>query len=209
MFFCTDTEPTANRCFVELMAWLLGDYARKIATEMLMQHQRSPQAASPDIVALKGRRFMRIDTAEGRKLDSNRVKEMTGSDTLTGRVPYGKADVNFTPTHKLMIVGNYKPEITDNGDGMWRKVLLVDFGVTFPVSQRDPKLLEKLKAEGSGILNWALNGLRKWQQGGLAIPQSITAATAAYRDEQDIIGDWVRAALQHWLGHDRQKNRSI
>ncbi|MFH1495672.1 MAG: phage/plasmid primase, P4 family [Pseudomonadota bacterium] len=179
--------------FVELVAWLLGDYARKIATEMLMQHQRSPQAASPDIVALKGRRFVHAnETAEGRKLDSNRVKEMTGSDTLTGRVPYGKFDVNFAPTHKLMIVGNHKPEITDNGDGMWRKVLLVDFGVTFPVGKRDPKLLEKLKAEGSGILNWALEGLRKWQLGGLAIPQSITAATAAYRDEQDIIGDWVR-----------------
>jgi putative DNA primase/helicase len=29
--------------FIELMAWLLGDYSNRIATEMLMQHQRSPQ----------------------------------------------------------------------------------------------------------------------------------------------------------------------
>ena len=44
--------------FVELMAWLLGDYAHKISTEMLMHHQRNPQGPSPDIVSLRGRRFV-------------------------------------------------------------------------------------------------------------------------------------------------------
>jgi putative DNA primase/helicase len=43
--------------FVELMNWLLGDYANKNQTEMLMKHQRNPGGASPEIVALKGLRF--------------------------------------------------------------------------------------------------------------------------------------------------------
>ncbi len=179
--------------FVELIAWLLGDYAKKIATEMLMQHQRSPQAASPDIVSLKGRRFVYAnETEEGRKLAEARVKEMTGGDTLTGRVPYGKVDLTFPPTHKLAIVGNHKPEIGDSSNGMWRRVCLVEFNVTIEEKLRDPKLLEKLKAEGPGILNWLLAGLNKWQQGGLSIPKKIEAATAAYRDEQDTIGEWLR-----------------
>lgn len=178
--------------FVELLAWLLGDYARKIATEMLMHHQRSPQGASPDIVALKGCRFIYAnETEEGRRLAESRVKDMTGGDTLTGRVPYGKADINFRPTHKLLVVGNHKPEITDNGFGMWRRVALVTFDVTIPENERDPQLLEKLKTEGAGILNWALEGLRQWQQHGLKAPNKIEAATAAYRDEMDIIGDWL------------------
>jgi putative DNA primase/helicase len=52
--------------FVELMNWLLGDYANKIQTEMLMRHQRSPQGASSEIVALKGLRFVYAnETSEG------------------------------------------------------------------------------------------------------------------------------------------------
>lgn len=193
--------------FVELLAWLLGDYARKVATEMLMQHQRSPQGPSPDIVALKGARMVYAnETEEGRRLAEARVKDMTGGDTLTGRVPYGKADIIFSPTHKLVVVGNHRPEITDQSMGMWRRVALVPFDVTIPDAQRDARLLEKLKAEGPGILNWALEGLRQWQSGGLALPRKIEAATAAYRDEQDIIGEWLNAHCNTGAGHAAKKD---
>jgi P4 family phage/plasmid primase-like protien len=178
--------------FVELFGWLLGDYAHKIPTEMLMHHQRNPQGPSPDIVSLKGRRFVYAnETEEGRRLAEARVKELTGGDTLIGRVPYGKADIAFRPTHKLIIVGNHKPEITDTSAGMWRRVVLVPFDQTIPEANRDPQLLETLKGEGSGVLNWVLAGLREWQENGLQIPTKITAATAAYRDELDILGDWI------------------
>ncbi len=194
--------------FVELLAWLLGDYAKKIATEMLMQHQRSPQAASPDIVSLKGRRFVYAnETEEGRKLAEAKVKEMTGGDTLAGRVPYGKADITFQPTHKLAIVGNHKPEIGDSSHGMWRRVCLVQFDVTIEEKMRDPKLLEKLKNEGAGILNWSLAGLRKWQQGGLSVPKKIEAATAAYRDEQDTIGEWLAEHCDR--GQDKKARKDL
>jgi len=178
--------------FIELLAWLLGDYARKIATEMLMHHQRSPQGPSPDIVALKGVRLAYAnETEEGRRLAEARVKDMTGGDTLTGRVPYGKSDITFQPSHKLVVVGNHRPEITDNSFGMWRRVALTPFDVTIPEDRRDPRLLESLKEEGPGILNWALEGLRLWMAGGLAVPKKIEAATAAYRDDQDVIGEWI------------------
>lgn len=178
--------------FVELLAWLLGDYAGKIATEMLMHHQRSPQGPSPDIVALKGKRFVYAnETDEGARLAEAHVKDLTGGDSMTGRVPYGKANITFAPTHKLVIVGNHKPEITDNSYGMWRRILLTLFGVTVAEGQRDPALLDKLKSEGTGILNWALEGLRQWQRNGLAAPKNIEAATAAYRDEQDLLGEWI------------------
>ncbi|MGC2457661.1 MAG: phage/plasmid primase, P4 family [Gallionellaceae bacterium] len=187
--------------FVELIAWILGDYARKIATEMLMHHQRSPQGPSPDIVALKGRRFVYAsETEEGRRLAESRVKDMTGGDTLTGRVPYGKADITFQPTHKLVIVGNHRPEITDTSFGMWRRVLLVPFDVTIAEADRDQQLLEKLKSEGPGILNWMLDGLRQWQRHGLMVPKKIEGATAAYRDEMDIIGDWINEHCESGAG---------
>jgi putative DNA primase/helicase len=192
--------------FIELMAWLLGDYARKIPTEMLMQHQRNPQGPSPDIVALKGLRLaFANETEEGRRLAEARVKDLTGGDTLIGRVPYGKADITFTPTHKLIIVGNHKPEITDNSFGMWRRVVLTPFDTTIAEANRDPKLVEKLKAEGPGVLNWMLAGLRDLQMNGLRVPKRITAATAAYRDEMDIIGDWIAENCETGAGRSEKK----
>jgi putative DNA primase/helicase len=57
--------------------------------------------------------------------------------------------------------------------------------------QVDPDLPEKLKAEGSGILAWLVRGCLKWQRYGLNSPESIRAATMAYRKEEDLIGKFI------------------
>lgn len=178
--------------FIELMAWLLGDYSKRIATEMLMHHQRSPQGPSPDIVGLKGRRLIYCnEVEEGRRLAEARVKELTGGDNLSGHTPYAKADITFQPTHKLVMVGNHMPGVRDMSHGMWRRMLLIPFNKVIPDTAQDPDLLVKLKAEGAGVLNWALVGLRDYQNNGLTIPASIMGANDAYRTDQDIIGEWL------------------
>ncbi len=178
--------------FIELMSWLLGDYSKRIATEMLMQHQRSPQGPSADIVGLKGRRLVYCnEVEEGRHLAEARVKELTGGDTLTGRVPYAREDITFQPSHKLVMVGNHQPEIRDMSHGMWRRMLFIPFEQTIAEGKRDPALLDKLKAEGSGILNWALAGYHDYLRCGLRVPASVDGATQAYKDEQDIMGEWL------------------
>jgi putative DNA primase/helicase len=181
--------------FIEMMAWVLGAYAHKIPTEMLMTQQRNSQAPSPDIMLLKGVRFaFANETEEGKRLDEARVKDLTGGDTQTARTPHAKAFIQFPPTHKLAISGSYKPEVRDNSTGMWERMILVSWNVTFAKDNpnRDTSLGSKLKAEGSGVLNWLLAGLADYQANGLKAPRVIQAATAAYRSEQDLIGEWLR-----------------
>lgn len=178
--------------FIELMHWLLGDYSNRIQTEMLMQHPRSPQGPSPDIVSLKGRRLVYCnEIEENRRLAEARVKELTGGDTLTGRTPYAKENITFQPTHNLVMVGNHAPEVRDMSHGLWRRMLLVPFSQVIPPSQQDPDLLAKLKAEGSGVLNWALNGLQDYRQNDLMISHEVEEATNAYKNEEDILADWL------------------
>ena len=178
--------------FIELMAWMLSDYAQRIPTEMLMQHQRSPQGPSPDIVGLKGRRLIYCnEVEEGRRLAEARVKEMTGGDTLSGRTLYAKEAITFQPSHNLVMVGNHMPEVRDMSHGMWRRMLLIPFTQVIPDHAQDPNLLDKLKQEGPGILNWALAGLRYYRANGLYVPQEVEDATLAYRTDQDILGEWI------------------
>jgi putative DNA primase/helicase len=179
--------------FIELLAWLLGDYASPIQTEMLMQQKRESHAAAADIVNLKGKRLAYCnEIEEGRRLSESNVKLLTGNDTLTGRAPHAKSYITFQPSHKLVMIGNHLPEIHDTSEGMWRRMLLIHFNQTIPADKRDPRLLSKLKAEGSGVLNWALAGYRDYLQHDLRIPANIKAATNAYRTEQDIFGDWLQ-----------------
>ena len=89
------------------------------------------------------------------------------------------------------MVGNHQPEIHDMSYGMWRRMLLVPFEQVIPDKKRDPNLLEKLKLEGAGILNWALAGQHDLSKNGLKVPKIVDGATAIYRDDQDILGEWV------------------
>ena len=179
---------------VEIIYFLLGDYAQKIQTEMLMKQYRSTQSASPDLVSLQGRRLIYCnETSDGQRLDDARVKEMTGGDTITGRLPYATQAVSFTPTHKLMMVGNHAPIIQDDSYGMWRRIKLIPFTKQFKESDPgfDPQLLDKLKRESSGILNLLLRGFSEFQKAGMQTPTSLEDATNVYRNEQDLLEQWI------------------
>ena len=63
--------------------------------------------------------------------------------------------------------------------------------LTIPEDERDGHLPEKLHAELPGILNWAIKGCLEWQRNGLGVPQAVKDATADYRAEQDLLGDFL------------------
>lgn len=177
--------------FIAALSHVLGEYARRIPTEMLMAQPRSSQGPSPDIMLLKGLRLaFANETEEGARLAESRIKDMTSMEPLTGREPYGFF-VTFNPSHSLVIVGNHRPIVHDDSWGMWRRMCQVPFEVTIPPEQQDPNLFDTLIAEADGILLWMLSGLREYQRDGLKIPESVQAATQAYREDMDIIGDWL------------------
>ena len=226
LLFLKGSGANGKTVYVENTKMILGDYADKIQTEMLMRQYRSSQAASPDLVGLQGRRFIYCnETTEGQRLDDARVKDLTGGDTITGRMPYAVEAISFSPTHKVVIAGNHAPVVTDDGDGMWRRMILFPFTQRFEGRDCDPDLLDKLWLEASGILNLWLEGFVEWNNGGLQVPASLARATNAYRDEQDLLLDWMNekcevapnletdklilfAAYKEWCEHSSYRNLS-
>jgi len=70
------------------------------------------------------------------------------------------------------------------------------FDRVFKESEQDKTLCEKLKAEGSGILNWILEGVRKYRQTGLAIPSCVAEATERYKEGQDLTKEWLEECFE-------------
>ncbi|UUZ76318.1 phage/plasmid primase, P4 family [Polaromonas sp. P1(28)-13] len=177
--------------FAELLFWLLGDYAVVLPTATLTLAKRDPGAATPDLMLLKGRRLaLASELEENGRFAEAAIKAMTGGDTMQARNPYGLF-ASWTPTHKLMVVGNHRPVISGSDHGIWRRVRLIPFEETITDSECDERLPDKLRAEGAGVLNWALAGLRDWQRQRLNPPAEVKAAGAAYQSEMDTLGQWM------------------
>jgi putative DNA primase/helicase len=69
--------------------------------------------------------------------------------------------------------------------------------VQIPVDERDERLSEKLRAEGSGIFNWALKGLRAWRiDGKLHEPKAVSDAVNEYRSESDYFGQFLAETVE-------------
>jgi putative DNA primase/helicase len=177
--------------YAEMLFWLLGDYAVILPTATLMMGKRDPGACTPDLMLLKGRRLaLASELEESARFAEATIKSMTGGDTMTARNPYGLF-VTWTPTHKLMIFGNHKPVISGTDHGIWRRIQLVPFNEQISDAECDGNLPENLRAEGAGVLNWALAGLRDWQSEGLNPPASVKAAVADYQSNMDIFAQWM------------------
>lgn len=180
---------------IRLMSWLWGDYAGTIDFASLAAHnQRSGSEPSPDIARLAGARLLLTsEPNKGVRLDDGRIKSFTGEDRQIAR-HLNRGFFEFDPQFKLVVQGNNKPRITDTSGGMWERLKLVLFNVVIPAAERDPELTNKLKAEGPGMLNWALDGFRLWREQGLQPPSAVREATQRFRDESDVFGTFLAAA---------------
>lgn len=187
--------------FTETIRHIMGDYSRMIEPETLAETKRQAGQASPDVAALVGARVgISTETPEGSMLNENFIKSLVGGDRMTARRLY-EMPFDFTPQVKLIMSGNHRPIIRGTDHGIWRRVRLVPFNKTFSDGDKDPGLLNKLKAESHHILAWMIQGCIEWQERGLSdTPKVIKDQTQGYREEQDITGMWLSECTE--AGYD-------
>lgn len=193
LFLLYGTGANGKSTFLNILLELIGPYAIQAAPDMLMskRHETHPT----ELADLFGRRLAVCNEVEsGRTLAEATVKQLTGGDMIRARRM--REDFwQFKPTHKIWIAGNHKPVIRGTDHAIWRRIRLIPFTVTIPPEEQDPKLPDALIEELPGILNWALAGCLAWQVGGLGTPDEVSSATAAYRGEMDVIGQFIDDCL--------------
>ncbi len=115
-----------------------------------------------------------------------------------------KPAYTFTPTAKLLWAMNDFPRVKYTGDGLFRRVKVVEFPKRDEEDQ-DQAVNETIKAEGAGILVWALEGLpRLKERGGFEIPEGVRAATEEFKLTNDVPRMFVDEACLTGEGREEQ-----
>jgi len=100
-------------------------------------------------------------------------------------------EVEYMPTAKLWLFGNHKTR--------HKRFYALDMatreansvGVTIPAKEVNENLKDELAEELPGILNWAIEGCLAWQHDNLGTCKLVSDATADYRHDSDILGDFL------------------
>ena len=190
LFFLHGFGENGKSVFINIIQKLLNDYAAQTPVATIMKKAKG--SIPNDIARLKGARFVSTtETEEDSHISDAEIKHMTGGDIVTARYLH-KEFFEFKPNFKLWISGNYKP-ILGEDHGIWRRVILVPFEVTFDAKTRDDQLEDKLTNELPGILNWAIKGCLNWQNQSLKVnpPTKIANATNEYKTDNDRIDSWT------------------
>ena len=192
LFFAYGTGANGKSVFFNVMQMLFGDYYDVAPPEMIQQDKFSTHPT--DVADLKGKRFVvASELEENKRLMEGKVKMLTGADQKLKARRMREDWFEFPPTHKLWMFGNHKPKIYGNDYGIWRRIILIPFGVTITAEKRKPMrvMLELFRGELSGILNWALGGYADYCDRGFAPPKSMNELVEEYRFDEDIVAQFI------------------
>jgi hypothetical protein len=168
---------------LEVVRHVMGDYAQAAEFGTFVAKKDVRTGPSSDIAKMRGARFVSATEGEQQhKLAESLVKQLTGGETIAACFKF-KEYFEFRPQFKLWLATNHKPVIGGTDDGIWRRIRLVPFTVSF-ADRDDKQLSDKLRRESPGILRWMVEGLKQWRLHGLMPPKEVLDATAQYHAER-------------------------
>jgi len=103
-------------------------------------------------------------------IDREIPRDISGYEEPLKKIISGEAitvDTKFIPSYnanpycKVIFAANDMPRISDTSDGLFRRMLLIDFDNIVEQDNMDCDLRENVKKEGPGIFNWAVEGLKR------------------------------------------------
>jgi putative DNA primase/helicase len=191
---------------LSLMRLALGiDYASEAAPNTFMAKKAaSDNASADDLYRLRRARLVTVmETGEGHELNEALIKSVTSGTQIVARPLYGH-QFAYEPTFHVFLSTNHRPVIRGHDRGIWRRLRLIPFPVTFRDRDQDdevlgererwrnPLLRSQLIEELPGILAWMVEGAGEWVRDGLGSCKEVEKATKEWRDEQDAVAIWLR-----------------
>jgi len=180
--------------FMRAIHSCLGDYFVTAGTAAFFDARTD--GLQPEVVRLRGARFVETgETSRRMYADLEMLKRFTGGDDVTART-LRQEPITFRPVCKIWFATNAPPRISSMDHGTWRRIRTVPWDARFDGEDEDKDLDAKLADEGAGILAWLIRGAGRYQAEGLHTPTAVLEATADYRRQEDILGQWIEDDLE-------------
>lgn len=190
--------------FIKILRELLGDAHRTTGFATFTAGRFADgERNTPALARLVGARLVTAgEPDQGVRLSESVIKSLTGEDEIEACQKY-ESPFTYIPAFKIWLHTNHRPEIRGTDEGIWSRPRMIPFNVTFKTLEelngekvairKDPdrKLEQKLRAERSGILNWAVRGAMLWFKLGLGTSQTVRRTTGGWREESDRVGSFI------------------
>jgi putative DNA primase/helicase len=195
---------------------VLGPFYHQISPAMILEQKIDPppSATSEHKFALKDKRLVvGSETKRGKAISEDQLKTLTGDDKINCR-PNFSHEVNFNPTHTLMLQVNHMPRGMTSDLAMTERLLEIDLPYSYVANikeaerkypalkgkfrQRDTTLKKRLLENPSAILAWLVEGARKFldkDNPGLCIPSQVLENVEARAREQDYMALFIGDCL--------------
>lgn len=197
-YFIFGPAGTGKSTFVRTLEALLGPYGCATNFKALSESKwgSDGNAPSPALARLKGRRMVTASEAKDTdRLDIGLIKSLIGGDSQTARnLNENLGEFKFEAT--LIMSGNEMPKILGD-ESIWEKFKPVPFA--HEIENQDLGFEKKqLLPELSGILNFAIDGLRKLRAANYSLPDppEVEAARELEMELQDPFAEWYAGNIE-------------
>lgn len=121
-----------------------------------------------------------VDEVPSGFFESDVLKKLISGERTMADVKY-RTPLVFHPTAKFIFTVNELPRINDQSVGFYERFIVIPFDASFRKNP-DTNLGEKLLAEASGILNYAIEGMEKLREaGGFGATKTTDEAAEEFR----------------------------
>lgn len=183
--------------FYEAIDTALGSYSDIAKSSLFEVVKGDPNRPDPASLDLRGKRLVFMsETAKTAQMDFALVKRLTGGDPIKARGVHKNDSIVFQPSHLLVLITNYFPQMPANDPAVWARVRVCSWNVVIPEADRDPELKQKLwtKPNSDAILAWLLEGLLAYESDGLTPPPEVLESTEGFKAEQDTVARFIDEA---------------
>ena len=183
--------------FYNTIANVLGNYSGTISSDSLTAGYRGNSKA--ERAEIKGKRIIiASELEEGKRLNTATLKQLCSTDKIHAEKKF-EAPFEFTPSHSLVLYTNYKPEISANDKGTWRRIIVIPFKAQIDSKQDIKNYSDYLfKNAGGAILKWIIEGAYKVikKDFKLTPPEVVINEINDYKSDNDWFSDFIEQCCE-------------
>ena len=202
-FIFTGKGGNGKSKLVELLENSLGNYSCTLPVTIMTQKRARAEAADPVLASLPGKRFGCMQEPDkNEEIHVGFMKQLTGGDKLKARKLH-KDPIEFKPQIKVFMCCNVLPQVSDNDDGTWRRIRVVEFISSFVDEPNknikfqykiDTNLGDKINVDGPWVepfIYLVLEYYKKYKKNGMKEPAAVKKCTQEYKSESDLFSQFI------------------